>query len=126
VLGVELRFPPTPGQVRTARLVAVAVGRRAHLDEERLDEVRLAVGEACARAVRRCQAADCSAQVVLTMDDVGPGLLIEVADVAPAWRDDDEPVVLALLRGLADVVEVLNGAGGAGGRVRMEWWPSPV
>jgi hypothetical protein len=126
VLGVELRFPPTPGHVRTARLVAVAVGRRAHFDENRLDELRLAVGEACARAVRRCQQADCTAPVVLTVDDRGPGLSVEVTDSAPARRDDDESVVLALLRGLADAVEVLNGAGGTGGRVRMEWWPSPA
>ena len=126
MLGVELRFPPTPGHVRTARLVAVAVGRRAHLDENRLDELRLAVGEACARAVRRCQAANCAAQVVLTVNDVGPGLSVEVADAAPPRQDDDEPVVLALLRGLADAVEVLNGAGGEGGKVRMEWWPGPA
>jgi anti-sigma regulatory factor (Ser/Thr protein kinase) len=125
VLGVELRFPPTPGHVRTARLVAVAVARRAHLDEDRLEELRLAVGEACARAVRRCQVADCTSAVVLTVDDAGPGLVIEVADAAPA-QQGDEPVALALLRGLADVVKVLNGDGGSGGRVRMEWWPVPA
>ena len=148
MLGVELRFPPTPGHVRTARLVAVAVARRAHLDEDRLDELRLAVGEACARAVRRCQIADCSMAVVLTVDDSGPGLVVEVTDAAPAqlgegsWAEDGaegdrvgdqkealdraEPVVLALLRGLADAVEVLDGGGGIGGRVRMEWWPVPA
>ena len=124
MLGVELRFPPTPGHVRTARLVAVAVGRRAHLDEDRLEELRLAVGEACARAVRRCQSVECTAPVVLTVDDTGPGLSVEVADDAPAGPGDDESVVLALLRGLADTVEVLNGAGGTGGRVRMAWWPA--
>jgi len=48
---------------------------------------------------------------------------VEVVDAAPALRDDSEPVVLALLRGLADAVEVLEGAGGEGGRVRLEWWP---
>jgi anti-sigma regulatory factor (Ser/Thr protein kinase) len=125
VLGVELRFPPSPGHVRTARLVAVAVGRRAHFDDNRLDELRLAVGEACARAVRRCQAAQCATAVILTVNDAGPGLSVEVLDAAPALRDDSEPVVLALLRGLADAVEVLEGAGGEGGRVRLEWWPVP-
>ena len=40
-----------PRHVRTARLVAVAVARRAGVDEALLDEIRLAVGEACARAV---------------------------------------------------------------------------
>ena len=120
--GVELRFPPTPGHVRTARLVAAAVARRALLEEVRLDELRLAVGEACARAVRRCVLAECTAAVVLTVDDTGPGLSIEVADAAPAPQRD-EPVVLSLLRGLADSVEVQDGEGGRGGRVRMEWWP---
>ena len=48
---VELRFSALPAHVRTARLVAAAVARRAGVDEAVLDEVRLAVGEACSRAV---------------------------------------------------------------------------
>lgn len=46
---VELRFSALPEHVRTARLVAAAVARRAGVDEAVLDEVRLAVGEACTR-----------------------------------------------------------------------------
>jgi hypothetical protein len=103
-------------------LVAAAVARRALLDDVRVDELRLAVGEACARAVRRCIGSGCVAPVVLTVDDTGPGLSVEVADEAPLPQRD-EPVVLSLLRGLADVVEVLDGSGGRGGRVRMVWWP---
>ena len=102
--------------------MAAAVARRALLEESRLDELRLAVGEACARAVRRCVLSGCTDPVVLTVDDTGPGLVIEVADGAPVPRRE-EPVVLNLLRGLADAVEVLEGTGGSGGRVRMEWWP---
>ena len=48
---VELRFSALPAHVRTARLVAAAVARRSGVDEAVLDEVRLAVGEACSRAV---------------------------------------------------------------------------
>ena len=48
---VELRFSALPAHVRTARLVAAAVARRSGVDEGVLDEVRLAVGEACSRAV---------------------------------------------------------------------------
>jgi anti-sigma regulatory factor (Ser/Thr protein kinase) len=48
---VKLSFAPLPAHVRTARLVAAAVGRRSGLDEALLDEVKLAVGEACSRAV---------------------------------------------------------------------------
>jgi anti-sigma regulatory factor (Ser/Thr protein kinase) len=48
---VELAFSPLAAHVRTARLVATAVARRAGVEDSLLDEVRLAVGEACSRAV---------------------------------------------------------------------------
>jgi anti-sigma regulatory factor (Ser/Thr protein kinase) len=48
---VEVSFSPLPAHVRTARLVALAVARRAGVSDDLLDEVRLAVGEACSRAV---------------------------------------------------------------------------
>jgi anti-sigma regulatory factor (Ser/Thr protein kinase) len=48
---VELAFSALPVHVRTARLIATAVARRSGVDESLLDEVRLAVGEACSRAV---------------------------------------------------------------------------
>src|SRR6266702_46472 len=48
---VEMTFTPLPTHVRTARLVATAVARRSGVAEAFLDEVRLAVGEACSRAV---------------------------------------------------------------------------
>ena len=50
---VRLEFSPEPAHVRTARLIGVAMARKARLPEERLDEVRLAIGEACGRAVTR-------------------------------------------------------------------------
>ena len=46
---VRLAFSPAPEYVRTARLVGVAVARRAGVAEELLEDVRLAIGEACAR-----------------------------------------------------------------------------
>ncbi|WP_018654083.1 ATP-binding protein [Actinomadura flavalba] len=48
---VELEFSALPVHVRTARLIVTAVARRGGVDETLLDEVRLAVGEACSRAV---------------------------------------------------------------------------
>jgi anti-sigma regulatory factor (Ser/Thr protein kinase) len=50
-----MSFTPLPAHVRTARLVATAVARRSGVDEALLDEVRLAVGEACSRAVEAHQ-----------------------------------------------------------------------
>jgi anti-sigma regulatory factor (Ser/Thr protein kinase) len=117
---VELRFPPIPGHVRTARLVAVAVARRSRLDDVRLDEVRLAVGEACVRAVRRCEKCATGDMVLMRISDGPTGLLVEVID----WSntdEEDEPVALALLKGLADSVELESGPAGPGGRIRLSW-----
>jgi len=68
---VEVTFTPLPVHVRTARLVATAVARRSGVAESLLDEVRLAVGEACSRAVeahlRHCPGEPI--RVVLTDDE---------------------------------------------------------
>ena len=68
---VEVPFTPLPVHVRTARLVATAVARRSGVAESLLDEVRLAVGEACSRAVE-AHLRHCPGQpirVALTDDD---------------------------------------------------------
>jgi serine/threonine-protein kinase RsbW len=68
---VEVTFTPLPVHVRTARLVATAVARRSGVAESLLDEVRLAVGEACSRAVEAHQR-HCPGEpihVALTDDD---------------------------------------------------------
>jgi anti-sigma regulatory factor (Ser/Thr protein kinase) len=68
---VEVTFTPLPVHVRTARLVATAVARRSGVAESLLDEVRLAVGEACSRAVE-AHLRHCPGQpirVALTADD---------------------------------------------------------
>lgn len=123
---ISLRFLPAPEHVRTARLVVVSVARRAGFDDVRLDEVRLAVGEVCARAVRRCLASGTAEPVQVSVDDSGsdgPALRVVVLD--DAGRHAEDPVVLALLDGLADHVELSDGPGGAGGCVILDWI-SPV
>jgi anti-sigma regulatory factor (Ser/Thr protein kinase) len=48
---VRISFSPNAAYVRTVRMVAVTVARRAGVAAETLDEVRLAIGEACTRAI---------------------------------------------------------------------------
>lgn len=79
---VRLSFSPSPAHVRTARLVGVAVARRAGVANELLDEVRLAIGEACSRAValhRRHKLADL-VRVSLVADNQ---FAVRVTDRAP-------------------------------------------
>ncbi len=146
---VELLFSALPEHVRTARLVAAAVARRAGVDEAVLDEVRLAVGEACSRAVslHAGQGISTPVKVILTEDE--KKFSIEVADDAPhpvvavatagsagaaasaarsasggapavAGPDEGEDDMgLAVISGLVDDVEVT--AGEFGGLIRMSW-----
>ncbi|MGW0547287.1 ATP-binding protein [Streptomyces altiplanensis] len=80
---VELRFSAQPEHVRTARLVAAAVARRAGVDEAVLDEVRLAVGEACSRAVGLHRSHGISAPVRVALTEEEKAFSIEVGDEVP-------------------------------------------
>ncbi|WP_328910927.1 ATP-binding protein [Streptomyces sp. NBC_00234] len=130
---VELRFSAQPEHVRTARLVAAAVARRAGVDEALLDEVRLAVGEACSRAVGLHRTYGITAPVTVVLIEEEKVFSIEVGDevpdATPGGRNgetDSEPdgegedeMGLAVISGLVDDVEVRSGADG--GVIRMSW-----
>jgi Histidine kinase-like ATPase domain len=75
---VELSFPARPVHVRTARQVAVALARRAELAEEVLDEVRLAVAEACALALSVLRNSPLDDETVALDFDDSDGLTVEV------------------------------------------------
>ncbi|EMF57238.1 MULTISPECIES: ATP-binding protein [Streptomyces] len=135
---VELRFSALPEHVRTARLVAAAVARRAGVDEAVLDEVRLAVGEACTRAVGLHQSSGISAPVQVSLIEEEKQFSIEVGDEAPhavpgdkssgAGGDvdadiEEDDMGLAVISGLVDDVEV--SAGQHGGLIRMTWPTTP-
>jgi serine/threonine-protein kinase RsbW len=127
---VELSFTPLPAHVRTARLVATAVARRSWVDESLLDVVRLAVGEACSRAVEGHQL-HCPAEPIrLALTDTADRFEVEVTDnCAPAGRpgglDGPQPPVstavlgIAVITGLADDVQISETS--AGTSIRMSW-----
>lgn len=85
---VELRFSAQPEHVRTARLVAAAVARRAGVEEAVLDEVRLAVGEACSRAVGLHRSNGLTAPVRVVLTEEEKVFSIAVSDEVP-----DRPAV---------------------------------
>ncbi|MEU0525334.1 ATP-binding protein [Streptomyces niveus] len=142
---VELRFSAQPEHVRTARLVAAAVARRAGVDEAVLDEVRLAVGEACSRAVGLHRSHGITAPVRVVLTEEEKVFSIEVGDEVPApgtaaaaenvpvsrrsvlsgdlyetdTGDGEDEMGLAVISGLVDDVEVTSD--GAGGVIRMSW-----
>jgi anti-sigma regulatory factor (Ser/Thr protein kinase) len=141
VTTVELRFSALPVHVRTARLVAASVARRAGVDDALLDEVRLAVGEACSRVVGLHQRAGLGLPVEVRLHSEELRFSVEVADsvsgalqpaaagagngVAPVGILDGDPdstddsLGLLLITSLVDDVTVVSGADGA--TVRMSW-----
>jgi anti-sigma regulatory factor (Ser/Thr protein kinase) len=136
---VELRFSALPEHVRTARLVAAAVARRSGVDEAVLDEVRLAVGEACTRAVGLHQSSGILSPVRVTLIEEEKQFSIEVGDEAPRSAPgesvpgvgpgesdvdaEEDEMGLAVISGLVDDVEVT--AGENGGLIRMSWPTTP-
>ena len=126
--------------VRTARQIAVSLARRAELAEEVLDEVRLAVAEACGLALAVLSRARKDGAVAVDFDDsdgftvevradaplpaaTGTAALDVVASAANTGDEDGEQLPAgAALAVLAEVAPVLDAATSAHGmRLRMSW-----
>ena len=125
--GVTVSISRDPALVRTVRLVAAAVARRTGRDEEFVEEVRLAVGEACALLIgealdEESARAEAPVTVAIRIDDE---LAVEVVSSAkidvddPPHSDIDGVEPWALLRGLIDDFEVAQD--GSVTTVRMSW-----
>ena len=85
---VEVTFTPLPVHVRTARLVATAVARRSGVAESLLDEVRLAVGEACSRAVEAHQRHCPGQPIQVSLTDDGEQFQVVVTDAVQGSEHD--------------------------------------
>ncbi len=133
---VELLLSPLPVHVRTARMVGVSTARRAGLEDDLVDEFRLAVGEACGRAVAVNAEHAPDVPVKIMMRDDATGFTVEVTDAGPASEpvtDDvedlfgedeiDTRVALAVLAGLVDDLHVTSTPMGTTVTMR---WPLPV
>lgn len=83
---VTVAFTPLPAHVRTARFVSASVARRAGVAENLLDEIRLAVSEACSLAVRLHLAHAPAEPVELRLSEEAGEFRIEVADAVSRGR----------------------------------------
>ena len=124
---VTVTIARDPALVRTVRLVAASVARRTNKDEEFVEEVRLAAGEACALLLGQSFADGSVAPgepvtVRISFNDTlavhvstsGP---VDVVDHPDSDVDGVEP--WALLRGLIDDFSV--GQDGDVTTVSMSW-----
>ena len=75
---VELEVPSSPEYVSIVRCAVEGVARRMQFDADSIEDLKLAVGEACNNAVQHgCPQNGC-ANVIIRCQVVAEGLLIEV------------------------------------------------
>jgi anti-sigma regulatory factor (Ser/Thr protein kinase) len=115
--GITVAIARDPALVRTVRLVAAAVARRASADQDFVEEIRLAVGEACGVLVGvDASQADTSGPVEVCMRledrlrvEVRASGAVPVHDAPGSDIDGVEP--WSLLRGLIEDFEIDQHAG---------------
>ena len=127
---VTLVFPARPEYLVLARLALTGVARLVHADEEAVADLRLAVTEAAANACRHAYddgEGDVTVQLALAGDhrievvieDDGPGF---DRDAVEEWKADElgeDGMGLAIIRAVADDVEIGPRAGSTGTRLRF-------
>ena len=125
-----LVFPARPEYLLLARLALTGVARLVAVDEEALADLRLAVTEAAANACRHAYeegAGDVTVHLSLGSDDVieviveddGPGFDETTVDDWDAAALDEDGMGLAIIRAVADEVEIGTRGSGSGTRLRF-------
>lgn len=127
----SLVFPARPEYLLLARLALTGVARLAQADEEVLADLRLAVTEAGANACRHAygddgEPGDVTVHLRLEADlleviveDDGPGFDEASVGEWDALALGEEGMGLAIIRAIADDVEIGSREGGSGTRIRF-------
>ena len=125
---VRLTFPPEPRLLGTVRLVVGIVARKAGLDEEGIEDLKVAVSETCAVAVGDLQRAGRADPIEVDLVETADRFGIEVRDRAPgtalggpgaAAEVDDRELGLALVGALVDDLKTATLDGGGN---RTSFW----
>lgn len=119
---VRLEIPPQSAYVAIARLAITSLGRAAGLDEEKLDDLKIAISESCANAVLSAQEAGVDAPIEISFTAARDELEVVVGHSGPApaeAADQDSHgfstqrvMSMALLRSLVDELDLSPRAGG--------------
>ena len=123
---VVLEIVRDPALVRTVRLVAAAFARRNRETEDVVEEVRLAVGEACAVMIGTDEPKSSGDGVLRVRLSRHDGLHVEVTgDTGPQQQvlSDLGLDPWTVMRGLVDDGDVVGGVDEAdgGATVRLSW-----
>ena len=119
---VQMAIARDPSLVRTVRLVAAAVARRADCPDGLVEEIRLAVGEACAVMIGLDETPQDSREHVEVQIGTADGFTVTVSgrlDSDDSGFGDIGLDPWALLRGISETLEVSDEGGVT--TLRMTW-----
>jgi serine/threonine-protein kinase RsbW len=129
---LELSFPPRPEYVRAARHAVAALARLHDASDNTVEDVRLAVSEACTSAVQANAETGQDVRLTATIRDsslvvdvldrgaiIDPGFIEHVEEVDTDELPFEKQLSLPLLRGLVDRLEGFHRDGG--GMVIRMW-----
>jgi serine/threonine-protein kinase RsbW len=127
---VRLIIPARPEYITLCRLALTGLSRLGPFSDELLADLKLALTEACSNSVRHAYAEDEGGVVQIVYDLQPDRLVIEVTDEgggfdpedAAAGADDlsEGGLGIAIIRAIADAVEIGARANGTGSRLRFE------
>ena len=126
---VRLTIPAKPEYITLSRLALAGLSRVRDFSDETLADLKLALTEACSNSVRHAYG-DGEGHVDISFELRDDRLIVEVADngtgfePAEAAKGDDEMLTegglgIAIIRSIADEVEIGGRANGKGSRLRF-------
>jgi serine/threonine-protein kinase RsbW len=127
---VRLTIPARAEYITLCRLALTGIGRLRELSDELLADLKLALTEAASNSVRHAYGGQDVGVVEISYELLPDRLVIEVTDEgegfdpADAQASPDElsegGLGIAIIRAIADEVEIGAQAGGRGSRLRFE------
>ncbi len=124
--GIEIAIPPRSVYVGVVRLTVTSLARNAGLDEDRVDDLRIAVTEACTSAVLAHEEAGLAEPVIVKWVEEESRFVIDVEGRAqPSEQDPEdshgfstrEVLSHALLESLVDETELSSSDEGTRARL---------
>lgn len=114
---VELEVPSAPEYVSIVRQAVEGIARRMDFDEMQIEDMKLAVGEACTNAVRHGRATDELQHIAICCRVLNEGLSVEISNNITECERPNVPLEpdvtreggfgLYLIRKLMDEVDIV-------------------
>jgi serine/threonine-protein kinase RsbW len=92
VVAVHIEIPPRSAYVGVVRLAIASLARAADFAEDAVEDLKIAVSEACANAVLSMEEAHSSDPVSVSWNEEGKRIVIEVSDTGVVPESPSEDV----------------------------------